>query len=303
MVFNLSDELVNQIIFAMEDQGNKYVLDASVCELVLEKGPVDSERYYKLPGWDSVYGFRMMERFVSILRNPLARQELRDVLFCGKGVFRNFKNVLKHYPEVERLWFSFKEKEMKQHIIRWYNALCEVWGLEKLGDEPEDTEDVVYEDFSFREYNPLTDDETVMFATRNIMNEIEDRWPDHEIGVAMADLWQQQRSFGATDQEYSLITEAYDGEFAGFISVVPFPSLSKKTVLLTTLFVLPAFRGLGLGKELLKRCIEELKKRHIVWIIISNMLLPDTFEPCLFRNGFIRSGTGYIADFRPEVNK
>lgn len=298
MVFDLSEELINQIIFAMEDQNADCIFDASTGEIVPNTVEADFNRYYTLPEWNSVNGFRIMERFVSVLRNPLARQELRDVLFCGKGVFRNFKNVLKQYPEIERMWFSFKEKEIKQYILRWYNALCDAWGLEKLGEEPEETDELVYEDFSFRIYDSAKDDESVMFASRIIMNEIEDLWPEGEVGSAIVELWQAQCSMASVNEEFAMLTEAFDGEFAGFISAIPLPKFSKKTVLLTTLFVLPSFRGLGLGKELLARYLDELRKRRVEWVIISNILIPQTFEPCLLRNGFTHKGTGYIADLR-----
>jgi len=60
--------------------------------------------------------------------------------------------VLGLHPEAEKLWFLYKEKEMKNHIRRWYNGLREEWGLEKLGLEPEETDDLVLEDFNFRPF-------------------------------------------------------------------------------------------------------------------------------------------------------
>ena len=151
MQFELTDEIRNLIVFAMEDQGNNYLFDSveqkTVIKSTVEK--VDEERFYTIPTWDSIKGFKLMERFISLLRNPLAREELRGVLFAGRGVFRNFKNVLHQYPEVEKLWYSFKEKEMKQIVSNWYNTLLDSWGLERLGEEPEET-DIVYDDVVFR---------------------------------------------------------------------------------------------------------------------------------------------------------
>ena len=42
---------------------------------------------------------------------------------------------------------------MNQIIIDWYNVLCESWGLETLGQEPDENADVIYEDFIFRDAN------------------------------------------------------------------------------------------------------------------------------------------------------
>jgi hypothetical protein len=145
MQFELTDEIRNLIVFAMEDQGNSYLFDSVDQKTVIESTIdfVDEDRYYKIPTWDSMKGFKLMERFISILRNPLAREELRGVLLSGKGVFRNFKNVLHQYPEVEKLWFSFKEKEMRLIVSNWYDTFLDSWGLEKLGFEPEENSDVV----------------------------------------------------------------------------------------------------------------------------------------------------------------
>lgn len=38
---------------------------------------------------------------------------------------------------------------MKREVIRWYNALREEWGLELIGEEPEETDDLVQDDFRF----------------------------------------------------------------------------------------------------------------------------------------------------------
>ena len=63
MRFELTDEIRNLIVFAMEDQGNKYLFDSvnlqTVIESTLEKS--DEERYYKIPTWDSIKGFKLME--------------------------------------------------------------------------------------------------------------------------------------------------------------------------------------------------------------------------------------------------
>jgi hypothetical protein len=95
-----------------------------------------------------------MERFVRSLRNPIVRESLREALSRGKGVFRNFKNVLRERQDIERLWYSFKEKEMKAVVKEWYNHIREIKGLEQLDFEPEDTlsmEELVLSDFSVRE--------------------------------------------------------------------------------------------------------------------------------------------------------
>ncbi|AEE16049.1 GNAT family N-acetyltransferase [Treponema brennaborense] len=297
MMFALSDELVSQIIFAMENQNGAFVLDAETASLVENDRtlPTDESRYYVLPEWDSSCGFRMMERFVSMQRNAQLKQQLRSVLFSGKGVFRNFKNVLKSFPEAEKQWFAFKEKEMARHIMQWYNTLREARGLEKLGDEPEESEDLVHDDFVFRGYRKDTDEEAFAVAANAIMGEFEIQWPG-EIGIALSDLWQQKCGMADPGSFVSIVAETVNGDFAGCVAASPYPSYTRKTVLLTAFFVLQNYRGLGIGKELLTLILAELKTRGVRWVLLADMVIPDFLVPCLLRCGFSSCGGGYIAD-------
>jgi len=161
MEFELTSEITDEIIFAMEDQTGRYLYDTVESRCVTGRQGADNrkgaglpsaapgsangsigldddedDRYYSIPPWDSVSGFRMMDRFVAQLRNPLVREELRDALSAGQGVFRNFKNILKGHPEVERLWYQYKEREMRSIVLDWYNSLRDYWGLERIGAEP-----------------------------------------------------------------------------------------------------------------------------------------------------------------------
>lgn len=296
MKFELTDEVCNLIIFAMEDQGERYLFDSMDIVVVkkVDVAEMDADRYYSLPVWDSVRGFKVMERFVSMLRNPLAREQLRAVLFAGKGVFRNFKNVLKEYPEVEKLWFSFKESQLKQSILSWYNVLCDSWGLEHIGVEPEETEDVLYDDFVFRQFSER-DSETLFWAANTIVQELESKYKG-DFGSAIAQLWQQQRGESDPKTEFTMIVETVEGDFAGCITASPYPEESRYTVLITSFFVMPSYRGLGLGKELLHVCLNELKGRGVRWVLTGGMTIPETFVKTMQRNGFIRDGSVFFAD-------
>ena len=158
MQFELTEALMDDILFSMEDQEGIFFIDCQEGVVICEEDALDDlkdddkDRFIDLPNWESSDGFRLMERFAAAFRNSLIRNELSMALNQGKGVFRAFKNTLSRYPEAEKLWFSYKEREMKREIIHWYNALMEEWGLKKLGFEPEETEDLVLEDFRFREF-------------------------------------------------------------------------------------------------------------------------------------------------------
>ena len=165
MYFELDAELVDQIIFAMENQSEEFLFDTAerlvvpVEEMENESGEEKDEaeprggpdRYIDIPEWNSFLGFQLMERFVGTLNNPVYRSALKDALQSGRGVFRNFKNVLKEKREIERLWFQFKEKEMRREVAEWYECLRESWGLEELEadlEAVEETEGLVLEDFT-----------------------------------------------------------------------------------------------------------------------------------------------------------
>ena len=221
MQFELTDEIRNLIVFAMEDQGNSYLFDSVDQKTVIESTItcVDEDRYYKIPTWDSMKGFKLMERFISLLRNPLAREELRGVLLSGKGVFRNFKNVLHQYPEVEKLWFSFKEKEMRLIVSNWYDTFLDSWGLEKLGFEPEENSDVVYDDFVFRvayeNHDNCQNDSELLFSASEMFCQEFEKQHQSEIGFTLSELWKSQLNSFNPESEFSVIAETVEGDFAG----------------------------------------------------------------------------------------
>ncbi len=150
----LTDEFLFQIIFCMEDQVNDYYLDLkhqNICESVFieERIEHDSERFIPLPDWLPSDGFHTMEKFVSTLRNPLYRERLKEVLQSGRGVFRQFKDVLQEQPSIQRLWYYYKDKEMRNRITQWYELHDSAFSVSRLDESgpKDDTLDVIKEDF------------------------------------------------------------------------------------------------------------------------------------------------------------
>src|SRR6056297_1279586 len=145
----LTEEVIDQIIFGMENQQADYLFDLKEGVLVHSNESVvtehkgSEERFVELPNWRPVDGFYLMERFVAFIKNPIYRQEMRDALNGGGGVFRRFKDVLKRFEPLERQWFSFKEREMRQAVRNWYTGINDAIMLSRLGEEPEETEDLV----------------------------------------------------------------------------------------------------------------------------------------------------------------
>ncbi|MDC7238986.1 MAG: GNAT family N-acetyltransferase, partial [Spirochaetales bacterium] len=133
--FDLTPELQDQIIFAMENQTETFLLDTESLLLVTEAQIPEERREYCLPipDWNPSDGYQLMDSFTGVLRNPIYRERLRAILNSGRGVFRGFKNVLREREDLEKAWFAHKDREMKRRVRAWYDELCEYWGVESLG--------------------------------------------------------------------------------------------------------------------------------------------------------------------------
>jgi len=264
----------------MEDQeGEFYVdtLEGLVISVDAEEfdGDADEGRYIVLPEWDSSEGFRMMEHFTAALRNALIREELSAALDRGRGVFRAFKDTLARYPETEKLWYAYKEREMKRVVIAWYNALRESWGLELIGEEPEDIEVLALEDFSFRE-GQAQDMPNAEKLHKSCIGGY-----DGCIDVLGCD-W-------VFPGDISFVALTAGGEFAGYVSA---RKVSDKLLRVCALETEQEYRGLCLGKTLIARLIEKADSLNIPNVIIdlpagqeffSRALLREAFKPCVTR--------------------
>ncbi|MDR1317998.1 MAG: GNAT family N-acetyltransferase [Treponema sp.] len=313
MHFELNEVLMDAILFSMEDQNNEYLLDSEQMELVpaseignfaggrdaaFSKSDVNpdaaadtaevnnfdkSERYLNLPGWSPAEGFRLMERFAAGLRNPVVREELSAALNRGRGVFRAFKEVLGKYPETEKIWFNFKEKEMKKEILRWYNAQREIWGLELIGNEPEETADMVLEDFTFREGSG---------GDREAAAKLHRACGEEGLGSGnrsngSAQIFAEMNPW-VFPGDICLVAESAGKDFAAYISAV----YGNFSLHICALEVKPEYRGLGLGKTLLTALLEkaDFKKTLNASIDLpagmegfSRVLIRESFKPCALR--------------------
>ncbi len=304
MIFELSATLENDILFSMEDQETRRAVDAARGVLVPANSvTIDEENYYALPEWSSSDGYALRQDFTDNLHAPLARAELKRVLVSGRGVFRNFKNVLKSYPEVERKWHFFKDSHLRKRLMDWYNTLRESWGLEKLAcqesDRDAETGELVQDDFMFRVYNPVKDRDDITRGAVAIAEEYSTQFP-YEVGEALAAMWHRLSTSVAADEKFGFACRTQSEEFAGCILVSRCPSSARKTVALTDFFVLQNFRGLGIGKELLSECYAGLKRQGIQWFLIANTIVPESMEQMLAQWGFKKLGSGFLADLSQE---
>src|SRR5574344_382106 len=256
---------------------------------------IDDDKFYALPEWTSGDGYALLESFTNTLYSPLARAELKQVLVSGRGVFKNFKNVLKAYPEVERKWHFYKDSKMRARLMDWYNELRESWGLEKLEQtDVEEVGDLVQNDVMFREYDSAKDRNDIALGVSFVADEYKRQFAG-EVGDAVAELWRRASTYDEA-AKYGFVCRTQSDEFAGCILVSNCPSSAKKTVTLTDFFVVQNCRGLGIGKELLSKCLAGLRRRGFQWFLIANTIIPQTMEPLLTQSGFEKLGSGFVAD-------
>lgn len=295
MVFTLTEKLAEEILRALENQEAAFVVRAEIPELIplTPEVSVDEDSFYALPEWSSSHGFELREDFVSTLHSPIAKDELQRILHSGRGVFKSFKNKLKEYPEVEKLWHSFKNKRMHSYINDWYNQLREVWGLEKLEQEPEDNENLLEEDFQFSEYSSKDYKELTSYFN-NAASGTSESSIDEQLGNAILELWLQNFESGETKNQSGLICRTPDEEFAGCITSAPISKRTDNIVVLTSFYVQEKFRGLGIGAELLSKHKNVLRDQKKEWILLTS-IVPDSMESTLLSLGFKRTGSCFSA--------
>ena len=298
MTFTLSESLVDEIIAALENQEQQFLVDAAQNKLISKTDGLkgDDDFFYELPEWDSASGFKLREDFVSNLNSPLAHEALQEVLHSGRGVFRNFRNVIKDYPEVEKRWHIYKNNKMMCYINNWYNNLREVWGLEKLDYVPESDDSLIHDDFSFTAYTQENKKELLLHMNAAFRERNENLSP--ELSQAIYNIWLEQFELAESKGELGFICRSFSNDFAGCITVSQVSKKQEKVMVLTSLFVPEAFRGLGIGTELINMCLSELKKLGKTWLILPNMTVPDYLESLLLRTGFNKIDSGFAAELQ-----
>jgi ribosomal protein S18 acetylase RimI-like enzyme len=206
----------------------------------------------------------MMEKFVARLRNPLLRDQLKDALASGRGVFRKFKDILKTSSEVERLWFTYKERELRKVVWQWFNDNRELAGLERLEVEPEPEEGL--EDLLASDFAIVAVQQRHMDALR----ELDERsfsagYPEADPG-RVSDLYREAReNLPGPEGENSLVfvAETPEKDFAGFIWAVEQtdPLIPGRILRVKQLAVVQRYQGMGLGSMLLRHLIAEARDR------------------------------------------
>ncbi|MBO4547281.1 MAG: GNAT family N-acetyltransferase, partial [Treponema sp.] len=174
------------------------------------------------------------------------------------------------------------------------------WGLEKLDSEPEDTQDLLCDDFTFSEYDNQKDRQNALELLNQAVQEIGAEFAA-DVAQSFGELWRNQFEYNAQAQK-GFVCKTFGGDFAGCVVWSPCPKNSDKTVLLTGLFVKKECRGLGIARELFERALDSLQAGGAQWVIIANTFVPDLMQGMLNRSGFKKIGSTWIADFLGDLN-
>ena len=309
-MFELTDDIVRQVIFGMENQNHRYVLDVEEGR-VLRADSIDpsldpasfgtdvldpAARYHELPPWTSADGFNLMQAFLAELPNPQLRQELNDILRSGKRVFRRFKDRLSEYPDAQRRYHVFKFLEMRGVVAEWYNTLRELRGLDtlELGFEDE-IGDLILTDVVIEKPDPVP-------AT--MLEELDRQAFYESLGALPADLARflyrrrAARLPGFNDARSTVLT-VYNpiGDLCGFLwAVQDLLESGKRLTTIEQLYVLPDYRRLGMAEALLDRFSENHGDDKAGYVLVRIYGSSDFRIDSLARRGFRTVSAEYGTD-------
>ena len=285
-VFELTEKTVEQIVFAMEDQEHALVVDLENGEVLPAEG-LAGELYAEAPTWSSRDGFRLMEEFLASVRQPSVRRELSAALARGRGVFKAFKAALAEHQELERAFRSYKIRAMRLTIANWYDDLREARGLERLGPEPEEVDDLLSSDLEIRLF-PLDEARSLL---ESLVDQTEEECVDSLPGALAAFEVSRLRSIIA-DASDALCAVADDGE-GGALGL----ALGVRTIIgergigrIVFLRVQRDFRRMGLATALLGSLTRAFENEGLSLIVLDSAFLPAEFGASLAALGFVSYG-------------
>lgn len=292
-IFDLTPELVDQIIFAMENQKVRFFYDFHRNKLVNQKKLSNPESGIEIPEWTSVDGFQMMEAFCLEIRNPIVRQELRLAINSGQGVFRKFKDILSRYGSEEKKWFSFKKNYMKARVYSWYNQFREAWGLEQIGSEPEETDDLLDADFVLS-FSSL--DEFSLWKTQG-QTAIQEAFGEL---TARADQRLSEYFYNKIKHGVKVLAaQLPDGNTSGYL-LFQTSDEGSRIIEVHFIYVLQSFRGMGLARRLIHG-IRDYGQQNGFRDLYISLLGNGLLHNLLLSEKFTLLGGGYYMDLQLSV--
>ncbi|MDA3957631.1 N-acetyltransferase [Oceanispirochaeta sp.] len=281
--FKLTTELMDQIIFAMENQNESFLLDSLSLMIIPDTGEESDPNAIPLPAWNPSDGYQLMDSYTGILKNPIYRERLRTILNTGRGVFRGFKNVLKERPDLEKAWFAHKDREMKRRVHLWYSELCDYWGVESEGEEPEDISDLFHDDFSMEMTNP--ESEEFQAAQDSLIDEI-----FSESSLSLKELLIAYSPLNCKPSEYAVRAQSPDGSGCGFIGLNLESRGNDLYAILNCLYILPEYRGAGIASGLLDYVSEYCFHSKVNSLLVQLPPEGEVLRENLERRGFKQIG-------------
>ena len=288
ILFQLTPEIIDLIIFGMENQSDEYYVDIKTGDVLSE--PEAYEEYeddyidsnvIPVPDWLPSDGFQLMESFVASLHNPVHKESLRKVLSAGRGAFRNFKKTIKDDELLTQQWYLHKEKVMSSRVVEWYNLNSEILKYQDINENTDETENLILTDFIFSVNCSRWENIIIEKSSESIRESL-----DEENSLLVEYLISKNRScLKIPGNDFiSVCAESIDGEFAGFISGSIFKSDNINNLLAVSnvVWVEKKFRGMGVARHLIDSFLENAKDLGCEKIIFeltgSSSILSSTLK-------------------------
>ncbi|MCK5200423.1 MAG: hypothetical protein KAR21_18835, partial [Spirochaetales bacterium] len=264
ILFQLTPEIIDMIIFGMENQSDEYCVDIKTGNVI--SGTDASEEYddtdsfvLSVPEWLPADGFQLMEGFVAALHNPVYKETLRKVLSEGRGAFRNFKNTIKEHESLTQQWYLHKEKVMRSRVIEWYNLNSEILKYRNIDENTDETENLVLSDFVFTIDCPKWKNLIREKSDESILESL----GDQEVIIAEYLISRNKFCMDVLDNtSISVSAETVEGEFAGCINggIIEAGDIRRIVAVANAIWVEKKFRGMGLARQL----IDDFSKNAIL---------------------------------------
>lgn len=275
ILFQLTPEIIDLIIFGMENQSDEYCVDIKTGNVLSEsQAHEDFEDTYidsyivSAPDWLPSDGFQLMESFVAALHNPVYKDILRKVLAAGKGAFRNFKNIVKEHESLSQQWYMHKEKVMRSRVIEWYNINSEILKYNDIAENTDETENLILSDFVFKKDSSRWKD----LIDKIIKESIRESIGDNDAVIAEYIISKNESWLASPGIiPVSISAETASGEFAGNISggIMWTGDSSGFIAVASVIWVEKKFRGMGLARHLIDTFSQNAKNKKCERIVFE----------------------------------
>ncbi|MCD6396490.1 MAG: GNAT family N-acetyltransferase [Spirochaetaceae bacterium] len=288
MLFQLTPEIIDMIIFGMENQSDEYYIDIKTGDVLSESQAEEEydDEYIDsftvpVPEWLPSDGFQLMESFVADLHNPVYKEALRKILSAGKGAFRNFKDTVKEHESLTQQWYQHKDNIMRSRVIEWYNLNSEILKYQDINENTDETENLVLSDFVFSINNPKWKNIIREKSTKSIKESFEDK--KDLLGDYLIDRMEMFSDIPGNIPVFAC-AESLDGELIGVIGgiFVRTGTSRRMVAVVNTIWIEKKFRGLGIARHLIdlfsKKALENKAEKLIFELFGKGSVLVSTLE-------------------------